>query len=503
MLIWWLWGRILSGQNMEGASFSSWPLGAIGLTLGCTAFMFSWLVATFPGEWQDNLPNQSLFWFPYPKPAKDRVTLNRLIFQSHVDEITSRRELPFSNTLVLTGFNIFEDLKIDSPDRAKWREFVFRARGRDLRGAIFDFANLQKVDFTNAELRDASFAQAQVQRAAFEGAQLQGASLYGAELQGATLTFAHLQGASLEGAQLQGVTLFAADLRGARLDGAHLQGASLEHAQLQGALLDDAQLQGATLFGADLRGASFNLASLQAASLQWTQLQGALLEGARLQANDFSNALLWRTNAATPSPSDISHPEALTISEAPEMWRPVWRANGNQSQPWNEESYQDLRKTMEFLPAGDLRDAALKRIGRLDCAKPIPRLASCDHSLLPPEAASWRTSLEKARVDDGAYAKAKAAALRAALCTGRDGGLTYFTRGNLSYPSVENALYVLRGLMSVGTYGYARLGETGAEASELIDFILSKDCPVSALLTDDDKGKLLSIKQEAIKRAGG
>jgi hypothetical protein len=32
-----------------------------------------------------------------------------------------------------------------------------------------------------------------------------------------------------------------------------------------------------------------------------------------------------------------------------------------------------------------------------------------------------------------------------------------------------------------------------------VDFILSKDCPVSACPTDGDKGPLLKIKQEAEK----
>ena len=32
---------------------------------------------------------------------------------------------------------------------------------------------------------------------------------------------------------------------------------------------------------------------------------------------------------------------------------------------------------------------------------------------------------------------------------------------------------------------------------------MSKDCPVSAVLTDTDKAKLLRIKQEAIKKPGG
>ena len=69
-----------------------------------------------------------------------------------------------------------ESLNIDDPEKVKWRDYVFRARGRDLKGAVFDFADLSKVDF--------------------EGAQLQGASLEFAQLQGASLGHAQLQGAS-------------------------------------------------------------------------------------------------------------------------------------------------------------------------------------------------------------------------------------------------------------------------------------------------------------------
>ena len=45
VLIWWLWGRILAGRDADRETFSSWP-AVIGLALGCTAFAFSWLVAT-------------------------------------------------------------------------------------------------------------------------------------------------------------------------------------------------------------------------------------------------------------------------------------------------------------------------------------------------------------------------------------------------------------------------------------------------------------------------
>ncbi|MGH6842600.1 MAG: hypothetical protein ACREDV_10995 [Methylocella sp.] len=46
-----------------------------------------------------------------------------------------------------------------------------------------------------------------------------------------------------------------------------------------------------------------------------------------------------------------------------------------------------------------------------------------------------------------------------------------------------------------------RLAATGREAPALVDFIMSKDCPVSAALTGDDKARLLQIKQNEEKLA--
>ncbi len=145
--------------------------------------------------------------FSRNEDQKWTVTPHIWLFSGPIDETTRHRTSLFSNTLVLPGLNIYEGLRIDDPDKAKWREFVFRARGRDLRGAILDFANLSKVDFTYANLQGATLVQAQLQKASFGGALLQGASLYGGELQGATFAFAHLEGASLFGAQLQGAVL--------------------------------------------------------------------------------------------------------------------------------------------------------------------------------------------------------------------------------------------------------------------------------------------------------
>ena len=86
----------------------------------------------------------------------EKVSLHEWIFNSTVDPATRRRWLPFSSTLVLPGFNVFEGVGIDDPKKVEWRDFVFRARGRDLKGAIFDFASLPKVDFQHAKLQGAS-----------------------------------------------------------------------------------------------------------------------------------------------------------------------------------------------------------------------------------------------------------------------------------------------------------------------------------------------------------
>lgn len=232
------------------------------------------------------------------------VSVHDLVFNSTVDDVTRHRALPLSNTLVLAGFNIYEGLKIDDPDKVRARDFVFRARGRDLKGAIFDLANLPKVDF--------------------EGAELQGASLIDAQLEGASLSKAQLQGAFLNHAQLQGAVLDDAQLQGATLAFAYLQGASLNRARLLGASLRFARLQGTSLISA--------------------QLQGAHFLKARLEASDLSGAYLWRAHEA---PSKVA---ALRLHDLPNTWGPMSHNDvdnaSSDDDPWNEKAYEELVKTM-------------------------------------------------------------------------------------------------------------------------------------------------------------
>jgi uncharacterized protein YjbI with pentapeptide repeats len=526
ILLLWLWRKVLSGPELGGPFRACWAWPALGFALSLAVLAFSWTVATFPGEWQEELlpsweilpaieasqiaQNQSTQQAPQSvwERAKgywdwirtsDKVSLHDWVFQSPVDDTSRRRWLPFSNTLVLSGFNILEGLGIDDPKKADWRDFVFRARGRDLTGARFDLASLPRVDFTGANLVGAFLYKAQLDRASLEQAQLQDAWLGFAQLQGASLKDARLQGASLQYAQLPGATLDSAQLQGASLFRAHLQGASLQHAQLQGAWLDDAQLQGASLFyaqlqgasllsvqlhgatldSAQLQGASLLSAQLPGATLDSAQLQGAFLQEANLEAADLSNTFLWRTSGPLPKlPEASKHIKLTDPSIAPDTWRPSWRDRDNNIRPWNNEAYRALRRVMESVPAGELRDRALNVIRSLDCADKT--LASCDPDVpLPREAAAWREALEAANVDNETYAAALAKTLKELVCSGGD----------------NDAIHILRGV------GFqSRLRDAGPAMSGLIDDLTnkdSKDCPVSASLTDADRAKLLQLKQEA------
>ena len=269
VLLWRLWRMILSLRTSQRGR----QISRLGLALSAAVIVFSCAVATFPGESQEEL-----LALPFiPTLGQDGnytgVSIRDWIFGSRIDEATCHRRFPFSNTLVLTGLDVYEGLGVDDPNKAKWRDFVFRARGRDLTGAIFDFASLPKVDF--------------------EGAQLQGASFKSAQLQGASLDGARLQTASLDEAQLQGAWLVGAQLQDASLEEAQLQGASLRSAQLQGAKLDDAQLQYAQLDYAHLQGASFEGANLHGTELEYAELDGAKLTSQLLQSVELYDVVIY------------------------------------------------------------------------------------------------------------------------------------------------------------------------------------------------------------------
>jgi uncharacterized protein YjbI with pentapeptide repeats len=490
-LVWWLWRKILSGRETDRPGLTArgaWTGLGVAFSLG--ALLFSWTVATFPGEWQEShLPSVKML--PTGPGNSERVSLHDWIFNSAIDGATHNRRFPFSNTLVLSRSNIYEGRKIDDPDKANWRDYLFRANDRDLQGAIFDLASLPNVDFTGANLEGATLNGARLQGAALDGANLKGVDFTGAQPQGASLEKAQLQGALLFRSQVQGVSFFRAQLQGALLARAQLQGAWLLEAQLQGATLDDAQLQGASLDRAQLQGASLYHAQLQGASLADAQLQGASLQLADLQATDLSNAALWRTNRDSRYADDVTELAAVRLPSAPEKWSPMW-SEGSAVKPWDHEAYEDLLGILSSLPPGDALRYALENVRGLDCTNAESGLASCDSSRLPPnDAVAWRKNLEDARVDDTAYAKALAVQLRTLVCSGD-----------------KDAIVVLRGILHGANQGRGstvrgRLEAAGPEAPVLVDFILSGDCPISSGLTGADKADLRYAKQNAMKKPEG
>jgi hypothetical protein len=189
---------------------------------------------------------------------------------------------------------------------------------------------------------------------------------------------------------------------------------------------------------------------------------------------------------------------ALGLPLASDQWLPVWMKSGNKVEPWKSDGYQDLRKRMELIPSGPLRDKALDRIRRVDCANPDSTLASCSP---PVDESSQQKSLEDARVDDSTYAKSLAAPLKDLVCNGVDDGAFYFT-GRFSIVH-DSAIYVLRGLTYAIPVQFSRIGATGPEARPLTDFITSKDdCPVSTSLSSADRAVLRLIQRSAVKTPG-
>jgi uncharacterized protein YjbI with pentapeptide repeats len=527
VFIWWLWSKILSGKEGNGFSRSwlrhfSW---AAALAASAAVVLFAGVVTTFPGEWQeDKLPGWRFLpaLVEWEKPATERdatgnpraasfkdwavnaqrLTLHDWLFNEQADFV-SRRRFPFSSTLVLPGLNIYDGLKIDDPAKAKWRDTLFFSRGRDLNGAIFDFATLPRVDFDSAELRGASFVGAQLQGALLTRTNLQGARLWSAKLQDAHLSNAHLSNASFDAAELQGAVLNFAELQGASLKRTHLQGALLQEAQLQAADLSQAELQGAFLLGAQLQGADLDGAKLQGAVLDYAQLQGgalsrsqlqgasfvgaqlqgALFEGAALKATDFSRAILWRTDGPLQNPSDVA---SVKLSDKPDRWAPLsreidrrpWEYDETKLQPWTNVTYKRLRTLLESLAEGNLRDDALLRITRLDCRSSDATLAPCASSNATVVLNTWQQSLNATSVNSVEYQKQLADALKTFFCFDYVDATHVFHGLEISFPSSAS-----------------RLGATGSDEPALIDFILSKDCFTSAALTDADRAQLLRSKQ--------
>jgi hypothetical protein len=110
-----------------------------------------------------------------------------------------------------------------------WPNFINR-QDKD-----FNFANLDKVNFSDSDLNGANMNFASMQNANFSNS-----SMNGANMNFATLKYAKFNNAGLKGANLNFADLKYADLSYAVLDGANINFVNLEGANLTGARMEGA-----------------------------------------------------------------------------------------------------------------------------------------------------------------------------------------------------------------------------------------------------------------------
>jgi uncharacterized protein YjbI with pentapeptide repeats len=256
-----LWPTVVDGGSKIRWLRSS--LRAVYALSACAAIGLAITAATFPGEWQDeHVGNKQ--WIPANLVpdwdwlgAKDAdhkpkaTSFHDLLFNGAYDAARQRRKSLFSNTLVLPGFDVFEGAET-TVSKLGFFEYSFTRKNGHFEGAIFESADLRKINLENAYLQGASLLHAKLQGAQFYNANLDGAELYQAKLQGASLNLVRLNGAGLSGAELQG----------AYADGAELEGAELTEAKLQGASFKDAQLQGASFLKSSSAGTNMRNVAL-------------------------------------------------------------------------------------------------------------------------------------------------------------------------------------------------------------------------------------------------
>jgi uncharacterized protein YjbI with pentapeptide repeats len=469
-LLWLLWPAVLGAHgDIRWPRF--WRHPAVTL-VSLVPIALAFVVARYPGEWVDHHVGTTHWIPPYPQEAwheaKDWrgladawlhepgwTSVHDLLFNGDVDDVTRRRKSLFSNTLVLPEFDGLAAAGIDDPKKLDGDgiKHSLVLRGRHLKGAVLTHADLRKADLESAKLEGANLAGAQLQGAKLDRAQLQGASLDRAQLQGASLLRAQLQMASLDNAKLQGALLRFAMLQGATLAYAQLQGATLQEAQLEGATLDAAHLQGALLGGAHLQGAtllyvhgqgaSLVSAQLQGASLAHAQLLGADFKGSTLDATNLNSAAVWRAIVDDASPTDV---RVMALDET----------------AISKNAFTDVIAWLKFwVPEGEVRDRVLKRLEGLD------------PDLFGPEVDVIGT-LEKGHVEDSSYREALARELGKLVCS-----------------EGPSSVFIIRGLIR-----NQRLFDAGPSAAAFIEKTLAPECPVSTMLTDDDKTKLARIAKE-------
>ncbi len=273
-----------------------------------TVVLFSFFVATIPGEALDRLTSSLPGYRVATAASAARQDEKRYVFgvTAFLFEGNAGEAGPlqgfFQRNLTVTD----EDLVSDTRDGTG--EISINLRERDLRYARLDRSDLHRADLTGARLDGASLVGADLRHARLSCPDIGETIVFGKQrngectvLRGADLSRADLSGADLSSADITGAKFKAAKAVGAKFTFATLVDAKFEAAKLQRAdfsggadlsLADflGAQLQGADFSGAKLLGAEFLGAELQGAVFAFSQLEGANFQGATLDAANLAAA---------------------------------------------------------------------------------------------------------------------------------------------------------------------------------------------------------------------
>ncbi|TAU35391.1 pentapeptide repeat-containing protein [Rhizobium ruizarguesonis] len=459
-LLWLLWPAIMNFRTQL-----RWPnlfKAKLPLCWSLAALVFSWGYVCFPGEIQQSLwdriePEGN----PYPRPI--------------------------AKSLNLVGFNIYNALKVKDPRDIAWRGSTFDAGGRDLRGADFSRATLERVNFDSARLDGADFSSARLLGASFSGVHFPGTNFSFAFSPGAIFDSSNLQGAEFMGTDLQGATFVETKLQGAQFLSAQLQGASFESADLTGARFTGSALNAAAFPDSTLTGTSFYAAYLQGADFSGTptsrkfaqdlevlessdRLNHSKFFGAKrppsLIGTDFTKAYLWQVVLPEFSEGDDWLNEAR-FSDA--VWSRDYRTPDGRTGKWSADDYASVARMLDNIPPGPLRTNALNRIALLSCGSTLSTSDPCIDGENP-QHLSWRSEIERHKTAN--YNDILTAALSDYFCNDLD----------------KENLYGLFGIVGHRFANYS-LKQAG---KSLLDRVLGEDCSLE--LTEQQKKQLNGIR---------
>ena len=464
-----LWLRILSGRSEADArpvparSWRWFKEGFLSLSRAIAVptiviiLFFSLLIATYPGEWE-RFPHSPV------KFLKWRWMTEIVFGPENVVQGNSSARWP-SNSLRLRQFDLYDALKIEDPKKIEWKKYLIDLQDRNLEDSDFRDAKLPRANLTSASFRNANLSNADFSGALFKQANFHGASL----------NVGHFRSAEFYQTLLQGVSLDNADLVGASFSHTGLQGARLRGAQLHASLFDWSDLRGAVLNGAILFGSLAVTVRLDGASLKNAGLLGVRFVSFDGKAIDLSGAYLWRSEWTQ------VEMQAVLLDDMP-TWKPVTR--GFRTQPaWDEDAYNKLINLSEIKA---LPSSTMDRLFRLKCKDYADKsLQPCDANASPsPDTLKFQAIMEASRAADvNVYRVALAAVFRELVCS----------------PDDPNAIYVLRALAGqpFDEPSTSQLRRLGSEVVKTINHFVSKDCPVSQLLTAEDKARLQTIATSA------